>query len=622
MLFEKISYNDDFPIRVKIANITEDPIHYHQDIEFVYVLKGELKLKNGYCNYTLKAGDLFTNVGHEVHALYSTGKDNSVAVIQISTRYFSKYFPELSKSCYRTYSNRPSDEKLDNLKKQILQILLQYCKRSINYKNDCIYAMVNVVDYLEKYFNLFGFKDSLVINYGTDNLINNSRISKIISYIYQYHANKITLDDLAEMEHLSTFYLSHLIKECTGMSFRDFLSFARVEWSEIYLLDGDDKISSIAKRVGFSTTAYYEKYFARWFSMSPAEYREKYRPYVKSDTRNELYMLLPTGKSISLLKSKLSKYTSQENSDSLVSTLKLDINVDCYEKPIFEADYSLTVLLTLSDMRSMGASLYSTLEELLPKSLRIISSPGDDEKALSQLKEHLLYITDNVDILTENSVISGINSTGIFARDSIAYPIYVLSSILTDDNKQVIVRLRDRENDSSEILTGDSGIITSNLIKKPSYYVYKALSLLTGDVIAWGKQYSVFRRHSGEQDCYIIVTTNYSDDIISLCGHETTPHEVNDKLAEYKDEIDFSYRLNLPEGRFCILEYTQTRENNIFNYFADMNFPKYAGFSNRLGIIDTSPSFQMYIEEVITNFNINHSIKGPGIQVSVIYPIE
>lgn len=622
MLFEKISYNDDFPIRVKIANITEDPIHYHQDIEFVYVLKGELKLKNGYCHYTLKAGDLFTNVGHEVHALYSTEKDNSVAVIQISTRYFSQYFPELSKSCYRTYSNRPSDEKQDNLKKQILQILLQYTKRSINYKNECIYAMINVVEYLEKYFNLFGFKDSLVINYGTDNLVNNSRISKIISYIYQYHADKITLDDLAEMEHLSTFYLSHLIKECTGMSFRDFLSFARVEWSEIYLLNDDDKISAIAKKVGFSTTAYYEKYFTRWFQMSPAEYREKYKPYVKSDTRSELFTLLPSGKSVSLLKSKLSKYTSQENSDTLVSTLKLDINVDCYGKTIFEAMHSLTVLVTLSDMKAMGASLFASLEELQPEALRIISSPGDDEKALSQLKEHLLYITDNVDILTENSVISGINSTGIFARDSIAYPIYVLSSILTDDNKQVIVRLRDRENDSSEILTGDSGIITSNLIRKPSYYAYKTLSLISGHVIAWGKQYSVIRCIKDGKEYYIVITANYNDDIIRLCGHETTPHDVNDKLAEYKDEIDFSFYLNLPKGSYCIMEYTQTRDNNIFNYIADMNFPKYAGVSNHLGIIDTSPSFQMYIEEVITNFKINHNIMGAGIQVSVIYPIE
>ena len=100
MLFEKITYQDDFPINITIASIEEYPLHYHQDIEFVYVLKGEVTLKNGYCHYTLKEGDIFTNAGHEVHSLTSTGKENIVALIQISTHYFSQYFPSLSKACY------------------------------------------------------------------------------------------------------------------------------------------------------------------------------------------------------------------------------------------------------------------------------------------------------------------------------------------------------------------------------------------------------------------------------------------------------------------------------------------------------------------------------------------
>lgn len=81
MLFEKITYQDDFPINITIASIEEYPLHYHQDIEFVYVLKGEVTLKNGYCHYTLKEGDIFTNAGHEVHSLTSTGKENIVALI-------------------------------------------------------------------------------------------------------------------------------------------------------------------------------------------------------------------------------------------------------------------------------------------------------------------------------------------------------------------------------------------------------------------------------------------------------------------------------------------------------------------------------------------------------------
>ena len=69
MFLEKTAYDDDFPIQIRIVNIKEYPIHYHQDIEIVFVLKGEILLKNGSCTYRLHSGDVFTNSGREVHAM-------------------------------------------------------------------------------------------------------------------------------------------------------------------------------------------------------------------------------------------------------------------------------------------------------------------------------------------------------------------------------------------------------------------------------------------------------------------------------------------------------------------------------------------------------------------------
>lgn len=53
MLFEKTTYADDFPLNIQIIQVDEIPFHYHQDVELVYVLKGEIRLKNGYYNYLL-----------------------------------------------------------------------------------------------------------------------------------------------------------------------------------------------------------------------------------------------------------------------------------------------------------------------------------------------------------------------------------------------------------------------------------------------------------------------------------------------------------------------------------------------------------------------------------------
>ena len=48
MLKEKIIYKDELPINVVTASIDEYPIHFHDDMEVVYVLEGSVILRNGY----------------------------------------------------------------------------------------------------------------------------------------------------------------------------------------------------------------------------------------------------------------------------------------------------------------------------------------------------------------------------------------------------------------------------------------------------------------------------------------------------------------------------------------------------------------------------------------------
>ncbi|NLW77757.1 MAG: cupin domain-containing protein, partial [Methanomicrobiales archaeon] len=137
MLLEQATYLDDFPINIRIAKITDYPFHYHQDVDFIFVLKGELWLKNVCHNYLLKEGDIFTNSGHEIHGMTATDKENVVAIIQVSNRFFTQYFPTLPRACFMTYIKNDKHLKQDILQKMLLRILLDYMKRSFNYKSTC-----------------------------------------------------------------------------------------------------------------------------------------------------------------------------------------------------------------------------------------------------------------------------------------------------------------------------------------------------------------------------------------------------------------------------------------------------------------------------------------------------
>jgi hypothetical protein len=72
-----------------------------------------------------------------------------------------------------------------------------------------------------------------------------------------------------------------VIRDSTGLSYKEFLSFIRVEESERLLLGTDMKITQISDAVGFSAVRYYIKYFEKWYGMAPSVYREEYREAAK-----------------------------------------------------------------------------------------------------------------------------------------------------------------------------------------------------------------------------------------------------------------------------------------------------------------------------------------------------
>ena len=617
MLFEKITYQDDFPINITIARIEEYPLHYHQDIEFVFVLKGHVMLKNGYCSYTLRERDIFTNSGHEVHNLTSDDPDNIVAIIQISTHYFSQYFPSLSKACYRTYTNKGRTSKHDNLQEKLLDILLQYTIKSSRYKTECTYAMIEVIKYLEKVFNLFAFNGEVVINFESNNPIVIERISHIIGYIYQHYAEKITLDDLAKIEHLSTFYLSHIIKDCTGMNFREFLCFARVEWSEIQLLDTNKKISQIAKDVGFSTTSYYEKYFRKWFGRSPQEHREKYLPMVKSEFHQETITLTPPNKAISLIRNLLSSLNSQKNSTSIVSILKLEINVDIDAAPLAYTSHNLIIQVRCEDFAAMGFHIFSRLSALHPKIVLLVYSSDDDPKQLYEFLAFLQAAGFRVECRQQDTNLFPIISAG---NDSIAYAIFLIHKFVRSEEKQLQLPLRDHS-DGKTLVSGQPALLTANGICKPGYFAAQLLSQLNGNLLCWGKQYSVIQTHAGENTAYIIIVSNFNEEIREMCTKETTEHQAKKILNEFKDEIDFNVSLNLPPGMYSVKKYSLTKNRNIFAYLSAFDFNDDMGFQGPQTMsIPTEPELELYIEDVRTTFNINFSMKGVELQYAVVRP--
>lgn len=613
MLLERIFYADDFPIRISVSHLVEDPIHYHPDIEFVYVLQGGIDLKSGYCTYHLKAGDIFTNAGNEVHSMYAVSQDNVVAQIHISTRDLSQFFPNLSKACYRTYAKRPTDKKHERLRDLMLQLLLKYELKDFNYKSECLYLMVDIIKHLDKHFNLFAFDKDMVVGFDRGNALAAERISRIVQFVYQNYANNITLQDLSEMEYLSSFYLSHLIKDFTGMNFREFLCFARVEMSEVRLLGTNKKISQIAHEVGFSTTSYYKKYFAKWFGYEPQEHRERYMSQVKSNLKPCVFQELPSSRAVAVVREAYSAQSAQQGDGSVVHSITLDVTVEPDAKSMGAFGRELNVVVTAADFRALGGQLHYSLDRLRPHKVIVECPEGDTSAGL--LADTLLKLGFAVEQRRENPR----ELRPRYACDSVAFPIWLIHRMM--ERKEIPGELYLRDTDGNALLQGQPSPLTARGSRKPSFYAYSAISNIRGDMIARGGQYCVVRIPRSSGNAFAIFVCNDNDALRSACMRDVDLMDVKHVINDYRDEMNLGVSLNLKPGTYAVMKCSMSRENNVFAHLSALDFRCDA--VDRLGaaeLLGDAPELETYLENTRAGLNVNFSLKGPGLQLAVITP--
>ena len=279
MLKEKNVYKEELPVNVVVADIRNYPIHFHDDIEVVFVLDGTIKLKNGYYTYTLRKGDIFIINDNETHSFESKGdEENMVMMLQLDMGYFAEYYENIKDCFFITDMEEDSDESLDVLKSILAKIMMEILQKGFGYEQKVIESTHNLISCLFADFSYHVTDDGKLVSDSKNrgDKILAGRLNRITDYMYENYTRKLTLSEIAEREHLSIYYLSHVIKEATGLSFQELLSFIRVEESEKLLLTTNKKIGVIAEESGFSAVRYYIKQFQTWYGMHPSEYRKKY----------------------------------------------------------------------------------------------------------------------------------------------------------------------------------------------------------------------------------------------------------------------------------------------------------------------------------------------------------
>ena len=100
-------------------------------------------------------------------------------------------------------------------------------------------------------------------------------VKKIVTYLNENYASKISLDQIARNMYLSPVYISKIFKEETGESPINYLIKIRLEKARDILVSGEaGSIKHIANSVGYDDVYHFSKLFKKYYGISPLYYKK------------------------------------------------------------------------------------------------------------------------------------------------------------------------------------------------------------------------------------------------------------------------------------------------------------------------------------------------------------
>lgn len=101
----------------------------------------------------------------------------------------------------------------------------------------------------------------------------NLPVRTIRQYMKLHYAESLSLEDMAELVHMTPTYISGLFKKETGRTFSADLLEIRMAEAKKLLRDPAKNITEIAGAVGYTDSRYFSKMFTRTVGITPKEYR-------------------------------------------------------------------------------------------------------------------------------------------------------------------------------------------------------------------------------------------------------------------------------------------------------------------------------------------------------------
>ncbi|ADZ82339.1 AraC family transcriptional regulator [Cellulosilyticum lentocellum] len=249
--------------------------HYHSYYEIYYQLSGERYYFIKDRSYYLKKGDIALINSYELHKTLQAGGNTHERILIYFDPSYLKAFKEAVDD-FDLFQCFEKTTPVFNLgpKEQLFIEKLLYCMLEEDTKRSEGYTSCIKVYLLELLIFLGRFSPEIKNSYLEFPSSLHKKISEITSYINIHYKEDLSLDKVANLFYMNSYYLSRTFNEVTGFHFTQYVNTVRIRASEELLQKTNLSILEIAIAVGYSNSTHFGRVFKQLLGVSPLQYRK------------------------------------------------------------------------------------------------------------------------------------------------------------------------------------------------------------------------------------------------------------------------------------------------------------------------------------------------------------
>lgn len=245
--------------------------HFHDWIEIVYLIHGDLEVQINNRTRQLKEHDFIVVNPMSIHSTRCIG-GNTAILLQIPISFLETFMPDIREYSFALdfeSKDKRVQTKLANIRSTLQDLWITYQFETEGYIFRC-YGLIFELIYI--LIHSFSYKPDQKERQA--NQKNLERIQNIIDYVKEHYTEQITISEIAGEVGLNEIYFSRFFKANMGMTFLEYVHMVRLEKIYVDLLNTNESIKDIQEKHGFYNDKVFRRLFREIYGCTPREARK------------------------------------------------------------------------------------------------------------------------------------------------------------------------------------------------------------------------------------------------------------------------------------------------------------------------------------------------------------